>query len=76
MFAGRTALQVLPSVPVVKLFALHPVGVDSVAWVTERKNTLSGLFYLGSILVLLGRFYRRSKHIVPFRPQETEKKND
>ena len=34
------------------------------------------LVYLGAILVLLGRFYRRSKHIVPFRPQETEKKND
>ena len=32
-------------------FALHPVCVESVAWVTERKNTLSGLFYLSAILV-------------------------
>ena len=35
------------------LFALHPVCVESVVWVTERKNTLSGFFYLGSILVAM-----------------------
>jgi protein O-mannosyl-transferase len=31
------------------LFALHPVNVESVAWVSERKNMLSGLFFLLSI---------------------------
>ncbi len=39
------------------LFALHPVQVESVAWVSELKNTLSGVFYLGAALVYL-RFDR------------------
>lgn len=31
------------------LFALHPAHVESVAWVTERKNVLSGTMYLLSL---------------------------
>jgi hypothetical protein len=35
------------------VFALHPVQVESVAWVSEQKNTLSGVFYVAAWLCWL-----------------------
>ena len=35
-----------PSAFVAALFAVHPLQVESVAWVAERKDVLSGLFVM------------------------------
>jgi tetratricopeptide (TPR) repeat protein len=34
-------------------FALHPVCVETVAWVSEQKNTLSAVFYMAAALAYL-----------------------
>ncbi len=43
------------------IFALHPVMVESVAWITELKNTLSGVFFLGAALAYLKFDGKREK---------------
>jgi protein O-mannosyl-transferase len=45
------------------VFALHPVHVETVAWITERKNVLSAVLYLGAAgcyLAFAGVFPRRA----------------
>jgi len=37
------------------VFSLHPLRVESVAWATERRDVLCGLFYLLAVLVYLRR---------------------
>jgi Flp pilus assembly protein TadD len=43
---------------VAALFALHPAHVESVAWVSERKDVLSGLFWMLTLLAYAGYVHR------------------
>jgi tetratricopeptide (TPR) repeat protein len=40
------------------LFALHPLRVESVAWITERRDVLSGIFFCASIRAYLAHASR------------------
>ena len=42
------------------LFGITPLSVESVAWITERKNLLYTLFYLGSLIFYL-KFLNKNK---------------
>ena len=53
------------------LWALHPVQVESVAWVTELKNTQSGLFYM-----LTGLFFVRARLAEQAREGKGARRND
>lgn len=46
------------------IFALHPVQVESVAWITEQKNTLAGVLYLAAMLTYLR--YDRERRVAVY----------
>jgi len=43
-------LSIVIAFVVALLFGIHPLHVESVAWVTERKDTLYAFFYLASLI--------------------------
>src|SRR6266436_6158059 len=49
-----------PSVFVAAVFAVHPLRVESVAWVSERKDVLSGVFFMLTLWAY-ARYVRSSR---------------
>jgi len=43
------------------IFALHPIQVESVAWISELKNTLSGVFFFSALFFYLRFDQSRSR---------------
>ncbi len=58
LFLAKATNRKLPSALVAALFALHPLHVESVAWIAERKDVLSVFFGLLCLLAYL-RFAQR-----------------
>jgi protein O-mannosyl-transferase len=46
----------LSAIAATLFFAIHPLRVESVAWATERRDVLSGLFFLLTVLMYLKAF--------------------
>jgi len=59
-FLKRTTGSRWPSAFVAFAFALHPLHVESVAWVAERKDVLNGLFWILTLWAYLYYTERRS----------------
>ncbi len=53
MISIRLRLSTTATILLVGLFAVHPMRVESVAWVTERKDVLFGIFYLWGMYLYL-----------------------
>jgi len=61
MLLKKMTARVWPSFFVAAAFALHPAHVESVAWVAERKDVLSTLFFILTLLAYTAYAERQTK---------------
>ena len=61
LFLRQATGSIWRSAAVAALFAVHPMHVESVAWISERKDTLSTLFFLLCLLAYSHYVLRRSR---------------
>jgi len=61
LFLHATTGHLGPSTFVAALYAVHPVHVESVAWISERKDVLAGFFWMSGLLCYAAWQQRRSR---------------
>jgi tetratricopeptide (TPR) repeat protein len=60
LFLLRATRRTWPAAAVAALWAVHPLRVESIAWLVERKDVLSGIFFMGTLLAYERYVKRRS----------------
>ena len=57
MLSGRGGVALITAI----LFGVHPLHVESVAWISERKDVLYAFFFLGAAICYLKFFREKQK---------------
>jgi hypothetical protein len=64
LFLDMATGSLWPSAAVAGLFALHPVNVDSVVWIAQRKNVLSTFFMMFALMAYA--YYDKKPRIISY----------